>query len=153
MNVTIDKIVNYQVKSVAVESLNVMKLKNNKLIFSVPYKWLDAEGKVIRTGSNLYKQEELEVSMAGQIAMLNALVAGFNSLMAVNENCKTISFYFRDSCSAVANYPTIVNEKTKWMTTKYTEAQVETKLVEAESSVAILKAIISGFTTQIFAND
>lgn len=153
MNIDINKTVSYAVNKVRVRNVLINKIKD-KFIFSVPYEWLDVNENVVRNGTNLYKQDQIESAMGEQKPVLDALVDGFGNIFAMKETPRSLLFSLTDDqVSAVLSFVETIDDKPKASILKLNQTQIEEKLNLAGSSIAVLRNVVTGFTSQIFAND
>jgi hypothetical protein len=145
MNVTVNTEVSYAVKDVRVKSLT-FRLKATGLLLEAPYVWLDAEGKVVRTGTNKYDEATLLASFAAQGVDLAPLLSIFKGVLAPVAECKILRI---DLTTPVTATMVQVGAEGKYVSVMLDEAQLSASL--APVTLEQLQQMVAGFTAAVLA--
>jgi hypothetical protein len=137
MQIETNTTVTLDVKKVNI--LNLMLTKSqDKLLITAPYQWLDTNGKIIKSGCNMYKETDLVALGTPTIAILKSLIP----VTGKNGNCNVI---FGKTIVARKGYMGDV----KWESEVLTQEQ----FLVAVSPLTLeqITQMVTSFTTAIFA--
>lgn len=146
MQVLVDSTVSYAVKNVRIRSVIVQKNNKDGLVLVVPYEWLNADGVVIRSGSNRYTQEQLIQSQGQGFASVVSILSGLVPSQGVFGGFR---FLFSDTGTVTAIRGYKSNVDGEWTSERLTEDQV----ISAISPLTVdqVKTMINQFTVSVFA--
>lgn len=146
MNITVDATVQYVVKSVKINNLT-LRLDKDGLTVEVPFSWLDAAGKVQKTGFSRYTEAQLMAGFQAQgqdfapvAAVLKGLIPA-GSVLGRNHAVIRIS---QDGEMTVNKNAFVDSGKGSWTTERLNAAQFASAI--APVPVQALTAMISAFT-------
>jgi hypothetical protein len=145
MNVTVNTEVSYAVKEVKVKSLT-FRLKEAGLVLDAPYVWLDAEGKVVKAGTNKYDEASLVASFTAQGVDLAPMLSIFKGVLAPIAECKILRI---DLVTPVSATMVQVGAEGKYVSIKLDETQLAAALVPV--TIEQLQQMVGGFTAAVLA--
>jgi hypothetical protein len=140
MKIETNATVTLDVKSVNILNL-MLTISRNELLITAPYQWLDTNGKVVRSGCNMYKETDLTI-LGDQ---KNAVIAVLKSLIPItgkNGNCNVI---LGTTITARKGYMGDV----KWESEVLTQEQFLTAV--SPLTLEQITQMVTVFTTVIFA--
>lgn len=133
----------YDVQKVEVINL-MLTLSINKLIITSPYQWLDATGKIIKSGCNTYQESDL-VALGEQKDTVIAILKSLIPITGKNGNCNIMLGNTVTGFTARKGYM----GSEKWESESLTEVQ----LLNAISPLTKQNVIdmVANFTASVFA--
>ena len=137
MKIETNATVNLDVKSVNIINLMLTK-SQDKLLITAPYQWLDINGKVVKTGCNMYKESDLVALGEPIIAILKSLIPTTGK----NGNCNVL---LGTTIIARKGYMGDV----KWESEVLTQEQFLTAVDPL--TLEQITQMVTSFTTAIFA--
>lgn len=148
MNVTVDKVVSYDVKNVKIRALFLGADKQGKLVMQAPYEWYDDEGKLLRTGVNRYTEAQLIAAFAvkgSDFAPVAALLVSFVPVTnGKRDNCH---INIADDGTLTASKSVYDGENRKWDSVAITAPMFEAAI--APMTKAQLLGMIQSFTVAV----
>ena len=153
MKVAIGTIVTYDVDEVEVSNIIISSHENN-LVITAPYVWLDADGKRIRRGDNVYAESDLVATFAAHGQDFSQIVPILRSLIPTSGTSGNCNVLFADDggVTAIKGYAGIdEGGKGKW----FSEFMTLEQFTNAISPLTIeqVKQMVQMFTLSIFEDD
>jgi hypothetical protein len=144
MNIPINSSVVYDVASVKITNIILLKGHGGSLRVMAPYVWLDSQGKEIRRGTNSYTEAQLAPLGQDAINLMKSLVP----TEGTSGNCTIV---LKDDGTVVAGrgYSGVVNGVPAWINTPINA--VDFAALIAPVTVEQLKQMVAGFTATVFA--
>jgi hypothetical protein len=136
-------VITYNVKSVRINSILINKAGDN-LSITVPYQWIDASGRVINTGTNVYTPQEMLQALPDQATNLTKLTTIFNSLFP-NGSFPSIMLNLKDGISAIAGSFQVINKKQQWISSQISQDQLVQMLASNNANISMITDLINGF--------
>lgn len=150
MDITVNKIVNYDVKKVQINSLTITK-NYNKINIIVPYSWLDVDSNEIRTGTNFYKEDDLIASFIAKGSNFVPFATALKN-MFLTDISPTVYFKFLadNKISLVLSGGVIENGITSWTSQIIKDDELDAFISAKGLSRNALISLITSFTLAIF---
>lgn len=140
MQVETNTSVTIDVKKVNV--LNLMLTKSqDKLLITAPYQWIDSNGKIVKSGCNMYKETDL-TALGDQKDAVIAVLKSLIPTTGKNGNCNIM---LGDTITARKGYM----GDTKWESEVMNQAQFLAAIAPLTKEQIV--QMVSSFTTAIFA--
>jgi len=144
MEIVIGKEVNYSVAKVKINNIIVNK-NGEKVTVVVPYAWVDATGKAIRNGTEVYTEAKLQIMLATAFSPLK------NAMVALIDSNSNLSITLGTTIVASVGKSATINNKQQWITTPVTNEQFVAALVANGLSLNAFNSIVNGIGQSIFA--
>lgn len=149
MNIATDTTVSYQVKNVSINRL-VLAARKGILTITAPYEWLDAAGKVVRTGVNVYTEPQLVASFAAQGGDF-APIAAIMKALVTDAPTARCAINLAANGAMTANRIRVVRVDGEMSVEKTAFDAAQFSAAIAPLTVEQLGAMIQQFTAMIFA--
>lgn len=147
MKVSIGQEIKYNVNEVSVLSVRVRKDKNAVLEFLVQYKWLDADGKTLRSDVARYTQAELATVATAQGQDITGLVAAITALIPTDgANQSLFVAMVREPFLFRGLSLTVVDGKNTWNTKTYKAEELVAAGLTPEAFKAAAALLASALT-------
>lgn len=138
MNIIVNKTINYDVKQITIDKI-LMNVRNNKLNIVVPYKWIDADQKVIRFDINKYTEEQLIQGFSLLSQDFSPVISVLKTFISTSDN---VTINFKDVI-------TVIKQK-QLVKTGLTQQE----FIQAISPLTLeqINSLVIGFTQLVLEN-
>ena len=140
MQVDINKTISYDVAKVEILGVNIGKETSGASIYVVPYRWLAADGSVIRQNTGRYTDTELIAALGGT-EEAKATIALIATLFPEGDRPAISIRIMGTEIQVFASHTEIVDGKQKPIIVKYSDAELAAKGVTTAMITAVIQQL------------
>jgi hypothetical protein len=130
-----------RVAAVRVQSIFVQRVATNTVAALVPFQWLDATGRVVRTGTRSLTETQLAQFLGAKFAAQKTALLALIPANAILYSSLTLRLGESGTLTAIAPFVETVNGVMRTGSAAYDEAALTTRSVDVAALKALLPAV------------